>query len=258
MLTYDAISVLGDNYVWIISNDDSSNVAVVDPGIGPPVVSWLELNGKRPTSILITHGHHDHTGGIADLVERYAPKVFAPRRDKVAGATDEVTATEEVYDPELNLRFKVLDVPGHTSGHVAYVGEGIALTGDALFAGGCGRVFQGTFEQMYDSLRQLAALPAETIFYCAHEYTVANLRFALEVEPDNPELMTWLDSAHRIRAADLSTLPSTIGLELRANPFLRCEIPSVVEAAGRHVGHSVDPGAATFEVIRRWKDGWRG
>jgi hydroxyacylglutathione hydrolase len=160
--------------------------------------------------------------------------------------------------PELGLNLEVIGLPGHTAGHVAYLGPGFAFVGDTLFAGGCGRIFEGTPEQMYNSLARLASLPDDTEIFCSHEYTAANLRFALEVEPSNQRLSDRLDFAREARAAGRPTVPSTVGDELATNPFLRCEQPAIRTAAESRVGRPLANPAEVFAVIRRWKDGWRG
>ncbi len=149
------------------------------------------------------------------------------------------------------------EVPGHTAGHLAYHGQELIITGDTLFAGGCGRLFEGTAEQMWHSLSRMAALPGRTQVYCGHEYTVSNLRFGRQVEPDNDALQERLATAEALRSNGQQTVPSTIDLELRTNPFLRCEQPAVISAAGRHAGHAVQGGAAVLAEVRRWKDSWR-
>ncbi len=258
MLRAGSIPILSDNYAWILSQPSSSTVVVVDPGEPHAVTEWLSKHGLRASTILVTHRHHDHIGGIDDLVARFSSRVVAPRRDAVPAMTLAVDDGDTVVDEEAGVEFTVIAVPGHTAGHVAYAGHGAVLTGDALFAGGCGRVFEGTLAEMYASLQRLAALPAETLVYCAHEYTLANLKFALEVESSNIDLQKRFESVQVEREFGGVTLPTTIGLELETNPFLRCQVPAVVQAAEQHAGRSVEPGAATFEVIRRWKDGWRG
>lgn len=258
MLRIGAIPILGDNYVWVLSRPDSSHVIVVDPGEAGPVLDWLEEHELEPSTILITHRHHDHVGGVEEIARRFSPRVVAPKRDSVPAASESVVGGDIIRDQSAGVELTTLDVPGHTAGHAAYVGHGIALTGDALFAGGCGRVFEGTFDQMYESLQRLAALPTETAIHCAHEYTVSNLRFAREVEPENEVLQSRLKDAEMQRELGGNTLPSTIAEELATNPFLRCEAPAVVDAARARSGSDLAPGAEVFAVLRHWKDGWSG
>jgi len=258
MLQIWPIPVFSDNYVWVLERDGSDRVAVVDPGEARPVLDALDARDLTVTAVLLTHNHQDHTGGLAEVVRRFGPAVYGSAADRIAGVDRPVTGGDTVSLPDLELSFDVVALPGHTLNHVGYIGHDIALVGDTLFAGGCGRVFEGTFEQMHDSLVRLAALPDDTKAYCAHEYTVANLRFARQVEPDNGPLSDRLAAAEATRAEGLPTVPSTIGYERATNPFLRCAEPAVVAAAERHADRSLEPGAEVFGVIRSWKDGWSG
>jgi len=220
------------------------------------VVHALTREGLRPVAVLVTHRHADHVGGVGALLV-HAPEavVWAPAEASLPRIDRVVDDGDRVGIDALGLELTVIGVPGHTLGHVAYLAPGRAFVGDTLFAGGCGRVFEGTMPQMYASLERLAALPPDTDLYCGHEYTVSNLEFALRVEPDNDELAQRLSTARdRMEVGD-PTVPSRLATELATNPFLRCREPSVVEAAGRRAGARVQPGAETFEVIRRWKDG---
>ncbi len=249
------IPILDDNYAWMILNEDAARAAVVDPGEAPPVRRALERADAELEAVLLTHHHGDHVAGVPSLARGNVP-VYGPAAEDIAGVTHPVAEGDRVELPGVGIDLAVLSVPGHTAGHITYLGEGLLLPGDTLFAGGCGRLFEGTTEQMYHSLERLAGLPEETMVCCAHEYTLANLRFARGVEPGNEALTERLAAVVRLRADGRVTLPSTIGMERRTNPFLRCLNPSVVAAAGAHAGRRVAPGADTFAVIRAWKDGW--
>ncbi len=251
------IPILDDNYAWMLLNEKAERAVVVDPGEAGPVARALQRAGVSLEAILVTHHHGDHTAGVSDLATA-GVAVYGPTGEDIATVDRPVDEGDRVELPEVGLELAVLHVPGHTAGHVAYLGEGLLLPGDTLFAGGCGRVFEGTFEQMYHSLERLAGLPEETLVCCAHEYTLANLRFAREVEPDNRALAERLEAVQRLRSDGRVTLPSNIGLECRTNPFLRCLDPAVVASAGAHAGRRVAPGADAFAVVRTWKDGWRG
>jgi hydroxyacylglutathione hydrolase len=183
--------------------------------------------------------------------------VFGPEIEAISGVDNPVRGDQVVALADLDLYLLVVDVPGHTAGHVAYVGSDFALVGDTIFAGGCGRVFEGTMEQMHASLTRLAALPPETAIYCAHEYTVANLCFAREVEPGNRALEQRLEDAVAARTAGDVTVPSQLADELETNPFLRCHRPPVAAAAEGRAGRRLASEAEVFAVIRQWKDGWR-
>ena len=246
-----------DNYLWLIH--DGQHAAVVDPGDAAPILASLEEHGLTLTAILLTHHHADHIGGVRALLERYQVPVFGPRNDGIDEVTEPLTEGDRVTVPGLGLELAVLDVPGHTLGHIAYVrttpGLHWLFCGDTLFAGGCGRLFEGTPEQMAASLDKLAALPDDTEVYCAHEYTLSNLRFALAVEPGNEALALRMRDESAKRAQDLPTVPSSIGLERSTNPFLRyreAAIAATLVAEGK-----LSEGAAavdTFAALREWKN----
>jgi hydroxyacylglutathione hydrolase len=256
MILGPPVSVLGDNYVWILGVHGSSRAAVVDPGDAGPVLQALRDRELELAAILLTHHHADHSGGVAELAARARVPVYGPARETISGVDHPVGEGDRIDAAGTPL--EVLEVPGHTAGHVAYRGEGFVLSGDTLFAGGCGRLFEGTPEQMSRSLARLAALAPATSVHCAHEYTVANLRFALLVEPDNGHLHERLAAAELLRREGKPTVPSTIAIERLTNPFLRCSEPAVAAAAARFLGHEPRSEVEVFAAIRGWKDGWRG
>ncbi|MES2152955.1 MAG: hydroxyacylglutathione hydrolase [Pseudomonadota bacterium] len=252
-----AVPAFHDNYLWLIH--DGAHAAVVDPGDAAPILAVLAAQQLVLTAILLTHHHADHTGGVAQLLAHGAVPVFGPRREPIAAITVPMAEGDQLTVPGLELSLRVLDVPGHTSGHIAYVrttpGAHWLFCGDTLFAGGCGRLFEGTPAQMADSLGKLAALPEDTQVYCAHEYTLANLRFASAVEPANGALQQRLRDETAKRERGIPTVPSQIGLEKATNPFLRYREPAVIAtlvAAGK-----LAPGAtptAAFAALREWKN----
>jgi len=252
MLQVTPLPAFRDNYLWLLH--DGNHAAVVDPGDAAPVLDYLSLHKLALAAILITHHHGDHVGGNRDLLKKFDAPVYGPRHETIPGLTHPVDSSASVRIPALGLEFQVLDVPGHTSGHVAYYGSNRLFCGDTLFACGCGRLFEGTAEQMHRSLQQLAALPEQTQVYCAHEYTLSNIRFAKAVEPDNPDLLAREQDVLATLARHQPTLPSTIGLERRTNPFLRTHQPAVRAAAERHAGHPLASDRATFAALREWKD----
>jgi len=247
-----------DNYIWLIRGRSPERVAIVDPGDAEPVLAALEKQQLRPSVILCTHHHGDHVGGVEDLLRHYPVPVYGPARERIPAITHRLKENDRVSLPELGLEFSVLDVPGHTAGHIAYYGAGMLFCGDTMFSAGCGRLFEGTAEQMYASLSKLAALPEATQMYCAHEYTEANLRFAAAVEPDNQDIRAHRERARALRAQNQPTLPSTIGLEKRINPFLRTGSPVARHAAETRRGQALETAAEVFAVLRRWKDDFRG
>jgi len=258
MFQFTPIPAYSDNYIWLIGSTSGPEVAVVDPGEARPVLAAIADRGLELAAVLLTHHHGDHVGGVEEILARHPAPVFGPARESIVGVDQPVHADEIVALPGLDLYLRVIEVPGHTAGHVAYAGPDFACVGDTVFAGGCGRVFEGTMEQMHGSVTRLAALPPETLLYCAHEYTLANLRFALAVEPDNRDLQRRFEEATALRADNRPTVPSILADELATNPFLRCDQPQVAAAAEAHAGHPLSSPAEVFAAIRGWKDGWRG
>ena len=255
MIQATPIPAFNDNYLWLLAGAGSGRAAVVDPGDATPVLAALREAGAALGAIVVTHHHADHVGGIAELVERFPDvEIYAPVDDRIVGATRRVGEGDRVYVACLDCDFEVIEVPGHTSTHVAYYGDGKLFCGDTVFACGCGRLFEGSPGQMHDSLGKVMALPDDTEIYCAHEYTLANIAFAKRVEPDNPALLRRERDARRLREQGRPTVPSLLALEKRTNPFLRFDEPAVIAAAERRAGRSLSGGAEVFSVVRRWKD----
>lgn len=246
------VPAFADNYIWVIR--DRQHAAAVDPGDAAPVLDYLAREGLELVAILATHHHGDHVGGVAALRRRFPVPVFGPRAERIAVVTDPLAEGDRVELPALGLAFAVLEVPGHTAGHIAYVGHGWLFCGDTLFACGCGRLFEGTAAQMHASLAKLKRLPADTRVYCAHEYTLSNIRFARAADGANPALAERERRDTDQRAADRPTLPSTIGLELATNPFLRCDDPAVQRAASERAGRELRDPVAVFATLREWKN----
>ena len=257
MLKITPVPAFSDNYLWIAHPEGSGHALVVDPGDAAPVLRALEAADLDLDAILVTHHHTDHTGGVAELAAATGARVIGPAEESLPFPCERVHGGDRVDLPSMGLEFEVIDVPGHTAGHVAYHGHGVLFCGDTLFSAGCGRLFEGSPEQMLHSLEALATLPDETRVYCAHEYTMSNLRFAMNVEPDNPDLKAWQQEAASLRERDRPTLPTTIGRERRLNPFLRSRSASVRRAAEARAGRSLPTPVEVFAEVRRWKDGFR-
>jgi len=242
-----------DNYVWTLRDDRAA--AVVDPGEAPPVLEYLASERLRLVAILATHHHQDHVGGVAELLAAHPScPVYGPRGEPIATLTRPVGGGDTVTLPELGLELAVLDIPGHTRAHIAYYGAKMLFCGDTLFACGCGRVFEGTPAQLHASLEKLVALPDDTLVYCGHEYTLANIGFAKAVEPGNARLLERERDDARLRERGLPTLPSTIAREKATNPFLRVREPAVVSSADKYLGRRAGDPAAVFAALRQWKN----
>ncbi|MBL8521011.1 MAG: hydroxyacylglutathione hydrolase [Betaproteobacteria bacterium] len=256
MIGITPVPAFSDNYLWVLHDDH--HAAVIDPGDHRPVADFLAAHGLQLAAILCTHHHADHVGGVEALLAFAGPvPVFGPAAEAIPARTVAVREGDQVHIDALGLDFAVLEVPGHTAGHVAYWGQGLLFCGDTLFACGCGRLFEGTAAQMTASLSKLRALPAATRFYCAHEYTLSNIRFALAVEPDNAALQARQVRESGRRARGLPTLPATLADERDTNPFLRWDQPAVIAAASRHAGRPLTAPHAVFGALRAWKDDFR-
>ena len=254
-MTVTPIPAFDDNYIWCLTGADTGYAVVVDPGDDDPVRDYLEQNGLKLAAILVTHKHGDHTGGIRELLADWPGiPVYGPENEPIAMLTRRVGEGDHIEIPEIDATFEVLDVPGHTEGHVAYLCGDRLFCGDTLFAAGCGRVFSGTHEQLHASLSKIAALPPQTRLYCAHEYTLDNLGFAEWVEPDSEAIRRRIERERAARARNEPTVPSLLSDELETNPFLRSHVPQVIAAAERHAGRPLSQAAEVFTAIRTWKD----
>jgi hydroxyacylglutathione hydrolase len=258
MLQVTPVRAFADNYIWLMHAPlDASQVVAVDPGDAAPLERALAELHLTLAGILLTHHHPDHVGGVAKLLQNRPVPLFGPGSERLPGEPTRLREGDRVALAALGLEFNVLDIPGHTAGHIAYVGHSAVFSGDTLFSAGCGRLFEGTPEQMVGSLAKLAQLPADTLVYCGHEYTVSNLKFALAVEPDNAETARYLEECSTKRARDEATLPSSIRRERNVNPFLRCQQQTVKQAAEAKAGRRLQNDVEVFAVIRHWKDGFR-
>ena len=252
-----ALPAFSDNYIWMLH--DGRRAVVVDPGESAPVIKALDSHKLQLAAILVTHHHADHVGGVDELRSRLLGPVYGPRRERIPQPCVALDDGDQVE--VLGLKFQVIDVPGHTSGHIAYFtedggAEPILFCGDTLFSGGCGRLFEGTPAQMHHSLSRLAKLPGPTRVCCAHEYTLSNLKFAHAVEPKNHDLADYTTWCEAQRTLGEPTLPSSITTERLVNPFLRCAEPGVALTAQSRGAPSTDP-VAVLAALRQWKNEFR-
>ena len=248
-----------DNYIWVIYSPNEDRVAVVDPGDSGPVIEFLEKNHLKLDSILVTHYHNDHIGGVQKLKSRYNCHVYASAHDNLTFTDSALDEGDTIQLFDGSYTFSTLHLPGHTMGHIGYYakesdGQSLIFCGDTLFRAGCGRMFEGTPEVFYQSLQKLAELPPNTLVYCTHEYTLANIAFAMTLEPNNQELIELEERCQQLRQQDVETLPSTIDSELKTNPFLRCTEPSVIRSAEQAKKQSLSDPIETFATIRTLKD----
>lgn len=257
-MNLQALPAFSDNYIWMLH--DGRQALVVDPGESAPVEHALDSLGLMLAGILVTHHHGDHVGGLSALRTRLKGPIFGPARENIPEPYSAVNGGDQVE--LLGMRFDVIDVPGHTAGHIAYFhqpadGEApLLFCGDTLFSGGCGRLFEGTPEQMHTSLSRLASLPGHTRVCCAHEYTLSNLKFAHAVEPHNDGLQAYNAHCEQLRAQGHPTLPSTIEQERRINPFMRCGVAEVKASALAH-GAASQGEVDVLAALREWKNNFR-
>ncbi len=255
MLNIYPVRAFKDNYIWVIHNEKYA--VVVDPGDANPVLSYLYNMNLQPVAILNTHHHNDHVGGNAKLLEQYSIPVYGPENKSVTTITNHLKANDHILFEELSINLNVLEIPGHTLDHIAYYSdteESILFCGDTLFACGCGRVFEGTAQQMFTSLQQLANLPNDTLVYSAHEYTLSNACFARLVEPENIMLLEREIEIKLLRDKGLPTLPTTIATEKETNPFLRCNYPEIIRNVSNYAGKTLSDPISVFTELRKWKN----
>lgn len=251
-LNISPIPAFQDNYIWLLTTG-GTECAVVDPGDATPVLEVLKARGLTLRYILLTHHHWDHAGGVTELLEHCDARVFGPDDARIEASQQLCYQGDKIELPELGLSFEVLEVPAHTTSHIAFYGEGVLFSGDTLFSIGCGRLFEGSPNDMQIAMDKFAALPGDTRVYCGHEYTESNCDFALKVEPHNQTLQLRAQEARQLRQQNKVTLPSTIEAELAANPFMRTRHEAVLTAA-KQIKPAVRPGSEVLAVIRSWKD----
>lgn len=246
------VSAFNDNYIWLLENDQQECI-VVDPGEASGVQDFINEHGLTIKAIFITHHHADHTGGIKALATNDI-SVYGPASENINHLTHLLKDENEVVQVAGFPAFQIINCPGHTNGHIAYYSKPLLFCGDTLFAGGCGRMFEGTPEAFHASLSKLASLPEDTQVFCAHEYTLANLKFALQVEPDNIALKERFECVKSMRGMGIATVPSLLKNELATNPFLRTGVSQVRQAAATQSNSSLATAVDVFAAVRQWKD----
>jgi hydroxyacylglutathione hydrolase len=254
MLEIKPVAAFRDNYIWLLINPVNQRAAIVDPGDTEPVLAALRDSGLQACAILLTHHHQDHVGGVSGLLEQFTVPVYGPATENIPTVSTPLRDGDRIHIAELAAEFRILSIPGHTRGHIAYFGHGALFCGDTLFMAGCGRLFEGTARQMLASLDQICKLPDETLVYCGHEYTLANLRFAGTVEPQNADIQERNQASAARRDQGQPTVPATLALEKLTNPFLRVRVPAVQAAAMKHAGKTLIDPVSIFAEVRAWKD----
>ena len=251
MLNIEPIKAYTDNYIWLVSTNEGS--IVVDPGESKEILNLIDTNQIDLKGVLITHHHYDHTNGLLDLTNKMNLEVYGP--EKIEGINNIVKESDKFSI--IGIDFEVIEIPGHTLDHLAFYSfndeDPILFCGDTLFAGGCGRVFEGTFEQMFRSLKKISNYPKETKVFCGHEYTLSNLKFALEVDKDNKDLVNEFNNIEKLISSDIPSLPTNLNKELKLNPFLRCHVIDIKNKVIEKFD-IIDDELEIFTALRKWKD----
>ena len=253
-----AIPAPGDNYIWCLANKKNNNALIIDPGKARPVLDFLSARNLNLKGICITHHHLDHTGGVDKLLGKFKIPVYGPAGESVAGVSEKLTHNTTFAVQELGISLKALETPGHTKGHLVFLGQldgtPVLFSGDTLFSSGCGRVFEGSYLQMYKSLLLIRSLPDNTLVYSGHEYTLDNLQFALALEPDNKPLKAYARKVKQLREQGYPSVPTTLGDEKLYNPFFRCSEEALALAAAQHTGSIPQTEVDVFTLLRKWKN----
>ncbi len=254
-MSVEPIPAFTDNYIWLLRSNKSNLVTLIDPGDAHSVLKKCSSEELHVTDILITHHHNDHVGGISRIKTEFPDViVYGPAHENIPQLDVKLMEGDKVELKSLGSSYKVIEVPGHTAGHIAYLGEGNLFCGDTLFACGCGRVFDGTMQQLCHSLERISQLPDETLIYCAHEYTLDNIGFAKWVEPENAALLARETADLEKISNNQPTVPSTLGQEKQTNPFLRFKLPQIKQIAEQQAGKSLQTDCEVFTALRTWKD----
>jgi len=254
MVNVLTIPSFNDNYIWLIKDSQSQHCVVVDPGDATPVLEMIESQSLILDAILLTHKHYDHIDGVAALLAALGDDINIFSKDRLFPESTQVVEGQGIHCFESRLVLEVMEVPGHTLDHIVFYNEQMLFSGDTLFSGGCGRVFEGTHAQMFTALSRLAELPDTTKIYCAHEYTTSNLAFAYAIEPKNKALLEYMQVVAKKRQQGLATIPTNIKTEKAINPFLRCHEQDLINHLQNKLSIELNPGIKTFSALRGYKD----
>ena len=254
MTKIELIKALSDNYIACIINLSNDRCAIVDPGDADPVLKFLDERRLKLSAILITHHHWDHTHGVEKLKSLFNIPVYGYTNEPVPGLTHPLSDHDKITLDDIGLSLNIMHIPGHTLGHIAYYNDQIIFSGDTLFTGGCGKIFESSVDQLYNSLMRIATLNQDTLIYCGHEYTAENLKFALKVEPNNIDLQNRIETVNRLHKNNLPTVPALLSLETLTNPFLRCSVSTVKRAAENHINRNLSTPQEVLRVLREWKN----
>lgn len=251
------VKAFKDNYIWLILNNESTRCIAIDPGESSGLINFLSDNNISLESVWITHHHSDHCGGIQTLKDTFNIKIYGPKNENIPGVDIKVGENDCLQPSFTKTTFRVMEIPGHTRGHIAYYSSRDLFCGDTLFSAGCGRLFEGTAEQLHFSLNKICQLPENTLIFCAHEYTLNNLLFSKTVDPNNAYISETIEAVKNLISEHKPSLPTTLAHEKRINPFLRCDVKDIILNVEKHFNFTLNNEVDVFRYLRLWKDSFK-